>query len=89
MTWLSAADEAAQAVARHYAKVLDAAEGSGSSEVMLKAQNYGSYLKALLNDLGGTPQARGEFSKDQEEQDPVDDMLGDFAKRARRKKAAA
>lgn len=92
MDWLSDEDAAAIRLGYHYAAMLDSAEASGDMATIVKFANHGAYLKNLLNDLGGTPAARGVFTDKPVEADPMEDLLAGFqtkARKARGKKAGA
>ena len=59
MHWLTDADKAAVAQARHYARTIDEAAESGDVEHATKVAGwYGPHLTGLLKQLGGTPEGR-------------------------------
>ncbi|PBB08429.1 hypothetical protein CKW39_08670 [Kocuria sp. WRN011] len=68
MPWLSPADAGTVEMARTYARTLDAALNSPDAmatdpQTAIKALYAGPHLSKLLEQLGGTPAARGEFGK--------------------------
>ena len=79
MDWLTDADDAAVETARYFARVVDAAAGTGDPQMMIKAVNFGPHLMNVLRDLGATPAARGELGKSAaEEVDPAEKLLSDL-----------
>lgn len=87
MDWLKPADDAMVQLVRKYAAVLDDSSAPGTDPaVAVKALYLAPHMTRALEQLGGTPTARGEFreaEKTERAVAPVEDTLARLSARAR------
>lgn len=86
MDWLKPADDAMVQLVRKYAAVLDDSSAPGEDPaVAVKALYLAPHMTRALEQLGGTPTARGEFreaEKAERKTSPVEDTLARLSARA-------
>lgn len=87
MSWLTAADRGAVALARTYARRIDDALEYAEGQEVTKALYLGPHLLNALRALGGTPDARGE-SGGNDKGGATATRLEEFRKRANERKGA-
>lgn len=88
MDWLKPADDAMVQLVRKYAAVLDESSAPGADPaVAVKALYLAPHMTRALEQLGGTPTARGEFreaEKAERKTAPVEDTLARLQDRVQR-----